>query len=103
MKLQEFKNDKMCGEGRYRFKSGRIDEGTWKDNKLNGEARKLDSNGDVKEEGIFEDDELVKAMSVQKFKDGSFEKSIKECEDYVDLSPPTEQEIEAYLKSLAKK
>ena len=59
-------NSKSGKYGKYSFADGRVFEGEWKNGKLHGRGYKYASDGYIKEQGIFQDDNLVQHCVGQK-------------------------------------
>lgn len=56
----DFKDDKRHGKGRYFWNNGEIYEGEWADDKRHGAGVIYRKNGNVKTDGTWQNDELVK-------------------------------------------
>ena len=59
----EFLDGEFNGQGTYFFSNGEKHTGQYKDDKLNGKASKFDKTSKVFEQGIYEDDVLIKPMN----------------------------------------
>jgi hypothetical protein len=62
--IGEFLDGEFNGQGTYFFSNGEKQVGQFKDGKLNGKASKVNKTGKVFEQGIYEDDVLIKPMDI---------------------------------------
>ena len=60
----EFLEGEINGQGTYFFSNGEKHIGQYKDGKLNGKASKFNKTGKVFEQGIYEDDVLIKSTNI---------------------------------------
>jgi len=60
----EFLDGEINGQGTYFFSNGEKHIGQYKDGKLNGKASKFDKTSIVFEQGIYEDDVLIKPINI---------------------------------------
>ena len=60
----EFLDGEFNGQGTYFFSNGEKYIGQYKDGKLNGKASKFDKTSIVFEQGIYEDDVLIKPINI---------------------------------------
>ncbi len=60
----EFLDGEINGQGTYFFSNGEKHIGQYKDGKLNGKASKFDKTSKIIEQGIYEDDVLIKPMNI---------------------------------------
>jgi len=57
----EYKDDLSHAQGTYTFADGRKEVGEWENDNLNGYAIQYNSDGTIRREGIFKDDEFLYA------------------------------------------
>ena len=91
MYIGQWKDGNYDGIGSYVFFDGSKQIGQFKNNKLNGKATKLDETGKVFEQGVYEDDVLIKPMNINSsnFNDSGKDKKQKCLKlGLVDGNPP---------------
>jgi len=90
----------MHGQGIYAYPSGKIEDGEWKNNKLNGFAKVTNANGTVKE-GIWKNDKFMykkKSTSTSNSKIKGYKTFCSE----IGFTPGTEKFGECVVEAMKK-
>ena len=93
----EYKDDLSHGEGTYTFADGRKEVGEWENDNLNGYAIQYNSDGTIRREGIFKDDEFLYAKTSEKKEPSKLDKYKSTCEE-LGFTPGTEKFGDCVIK-----
>ena len=97
----EYKDDLSHGKGTYTFADGRKEVGEWENDNLNGYAIQYNSDGTIRREGIFKDDEFLYAETKEKKEPSKLDKYKSTCEE-LGFVPGTEKFGDCVMKLMDK-
>ena len=93
----EYKEGLMSGEGTYTFVDGSKWVGAWENDNLNGYAIQYNSDGTIRREGIFKDNEFVYTETREKKEPSKLDKYKSTCEE-LGFTPGTEKFGDCVMK-----
>ena len=97
----EYKDDLSHGKGTYTFADGRKEVGEWENDNLNGYAIQYNSDGTIRREGIFKDNEFLYAETREKKEPSKLDKYKSTCEE-LGFTPGTEKFGDCVMKLMDK-